>query len=59
MQETALLAGKLDGELQSRGVVVPFADLLIGATALTLSYAVLTDNVRHFESIPGLSVMKL
>ena len=33
-RETALLAGKLDGEQQSRGIVIPFADLLIGATAL-------------------------
>ena len=33
-RETALLAGKLDGEEQSRGIVIPFADLLIGATAL-------------------------
>ena len=27
-KETALLAGKLDGEEQSRGVVIPFSDLL-------------------------------
>jgi predicted nucleic acid-binding protein len=58
-RETALLAGKLDGELQGRGVVIPFADLLIGATALALGYSVLTVNVRHFERIPGLSVVKL
>jgi len=33
-KETALLAGKLDGEQRSKGVVIPFGDLLIGATAL-------------------------
>lgn len=58
-KETALLAGKIDGEQQSRGAVIPFADLLIGATALELGYSVLTVNVRHFERIPGLSVVKL
>jgi predicted nucleic acid-binding protein len=58
-KETALLAGKLDGEQQSRGVAIPFADLLIGATALALSYSVLTVNVRHFQRIPGLSVVTL
>ncbi len=58
-KETAMLAGKLDGEQQSKGVVIPFADLLIGATALALSYSVLTVNVRHFERIPGLSVVRL
>lgn len=58
-KETAMLAGKLDGEQQSQGVVIPFGDLLIGATALALGYSVLTANVRHFERIPGLSVVKL
>jgi predicted nucleic acid-binding protein len=56
-RETALLAGKLDAEQQCLGNVIPFADLLIGATALALSYSVLTVNVRHFERIPGLSVV--
>jgi predicted nucleic acid-binding protein len=58
-KETALLAGRLDAEQQSRGVVIPFADLLIGATALVLSYSVLTVNDRHFGRIPGLTVVKL
>jgi len=58
-KETALLAGKIDGEQQSRGVVIPFGDLLIGATALALSYRVLTANPRDFHRIPGLSVMQL
>jgi predicted nucleic acid-binding protein len=58
-KETALLAGKIDGEQQSRGVVIPFGDLLIGATALALGYRVLTANPRDFHRIPGLSVMQL
>ena len=37
-KETALLAGRIDGEQQSRGVIIPFPDLLIGATALSLGY---------------------
>src|SRR5437870_6774661 len=32
-KETAMLAGRIDGEQQSQGVVIPFGDLLIGATA--------------------------
>jgi predicted nucleic acid-binding protein len=58
-KQSAMLAGKLDGEQQSHGVVIPFADLLIGATALSLSFSVLTANVRHFRLIPGLSVVQL
>ena len=57
-KETALLAGKIDGEQQSRGVVIPFGDLLIGATALSLGFNVLTVNVRDFQRIPGLTVMQ-
>ena len=53
-----MLAGKLDGEQQSKGVVIPFRDLLIGATALSLGYAVLTVNLRDFRRIPGLSVVQ-
>jgi predicted nucleic acid-binding protein len=55
----AKLAGKLDAEQQKRGVVIPFADLLIGATALSLGYSVLTVNPRHFGRVPGLSVIQL
>jgi len=58
-KETAMLAGKIDGEQQSRGVVIPFGDLLIGATALSLGYKVLTGNPRDFQRIPGLSVVQL
>lgn len=57
-QETALLAGKLSGEQQSRGVTIPFADLLIGVTALEVGYSILTVNVRHFQLIPGLTVVR-
>ena len=57
-KETAMLAGKLDGEQQRNGVVIPFADLLIGATALWLGYSVLTVNLRDFRRITGLSVMQ-
>lgn len=57
-KETAMLAGKLDGEQQSKGVVIPFGDLLIGATALSLDYSVLTVNLRDFRRIPGLSVVQ-
>ncbi len=58
-KETAILAGRLDGEQQSRGVTIPFTDLLIGATALSLGFSVLTINLRHFRLIPGLAVLTL
>lgn len=57
-KETAMLAGKIDGEQRAKGIVIPFADLLIGATALSLGYSVLTANTRDFEKIPSLSVVR-
>ena len=56
-KETAMLAGKIDGEQQAGGVTIPFADLLIGATALSLGFSVLTVNLRHFRLIPNLAVV--
>src|SRR5216684_1817393 len=58
-KETALLAGKIDGEQQSRGISIPFGDLLIGATALAVGYSILTVNVRHFRLIPDLKIVQL
>jgi predicted nucleic acid-binding protein len=57
--KVAMLAGKIDGEQQAQGVKIHFQDLLIGATALDLGYAVVTGNLRHFEMIPGLTVVAL
>ncbi len=58
-QQIALLAGRINGQQQSQGVKIPFQDLLIGTTALHLSYAVVTGNPRHFQMIPGLVVKSL
>lgn len=58
-REAALVAGRVDAEQRSRGVVIPYPDLLIGATALTLGFSVLTANLRHFQQLPGLSVLLL
>ena len=55
--EVAELAGRLDGEQTMRGNIIPFIDLLIGATALSHGFSVLTTNVRHFRMIPGLGVI--
>jgi predicted nucleic acid-binding protein len=54
----AVRAGEIDGENQARGVRLPLSDLLIGVTAVGLSYSVATANVRHFQMIPGLTVVQ-
>jgi tRNA(fMet)-specific endonuclease VapC len=54
--EIAQRAGTISGQEAERGITLPFEDLLIGATALQLGFEVATENVRHFEKIPGLIV---
>lgn len=54
--EEALLAGELLAGLSSTGQKIDVEDVLIAATALTHGFTVVTNNVRHFERIPGLRV---
>lgn len=56
---TAFLAGKIDGEQRALGVTIPSMDLLIGVTALEIGYSLVTVNLRHFNLIPGLSVISI
>ncbi len=58
-RKIAFRAGRIDGSLQTQGLQVALADLLIGTTALELGYSVLTHNVRHFKKIPGLDVIPM
>ena len=56
-REMAQIAAKVDADARRVGKVIPFADLLIGATALHHGYSVGTRNLRHFQMIPGLTVL--
>jgi tRNA(fMet)-specific endonuclease VapC len=55
--ETARLAGRIEGTQAAQGVIIAFEELLIAATALQLGFGVATDNVRHFQVVPGLTVV--
>ncbi len=58
-KETAMLAGKIDGEQQAEGITIPFGDLLIGAMALLIGFSALTINLRYFRLVPELQVIPL
>ena len=58
-REMAQIAAKVDADARRVGRVIPFADLLIGATALHHGYAIGTRNLRHFGMIPNLAVLSL
>jgi tRNA(fMet)-specific endonuclease VapC len=48
--------GRLRSELERQGIGIGVADELIAAHALSLGAIIVTDNVRHFERVPGLEV---
>jgi tRNA(fMet)-specific endonuclease VapC len=58
-KEMGQLAAKIDAAARRIGAVIPFADLQIGVTAVHLSCAIATRNVRHFRMIPNLVVKEL
>lgn len=49
-------AGKISGELKSRGEEIDREDCIIGATALLEDEPVVTRNRKHFARIPGLDI---
>jgi tRNA(fMet)-specific endonuclease VapC len=55
--DIARMVGRIEGQQEAKGIQFAFQDLVIGVTALHLGYAVMTLNARHFQRIPGLSVV--
>jgi predicted nucleic acid-binding protein len=56
---TAEIVARIGGEQAAHGVNLPLGDLIIGACAIELDYAVGTGNVRDFARIPGLNLIHL
>lgn len=56
---TAEIIARIGGEAAARGMNLPLGDLIIGACALELGYAVGTANLRDFSRIPELAVVPL
>ena len=56
---TAEIVARAGGEQAGKGANLPLGDLVIGACALELGYAVGTGNLRDFGRIPGLTVIPL
>lgn len=49
--------GNVKAELRRSGKTVDDFDLIIAATALSLNYALVTNNEKHFKSVPGLNLV--
>lgn len=56
--DAARAHARLFVELSTSGQMIGANDLVIAATALTRGYSVLTHNLRHFERVPGLIVLR-
>lgn len=48
--------GRIAGELRRRGMPIGEIDALIAAHALALDLTLITNNLKHFERVPGLRV---
>jgi len=51
-----LIAGDILANLQKSGQIIGIEDILIGATAISYNFKMVTANVRHFSKIKGLMV---
>jgi predicted nucleic acid-binding protein len=58
-KEMAQLAANIDANAKKNATVIPFADLLIGVTALHFGFSIGTRNERHFKMIPDLKIISL
>ena len=58
-EATAEIIARVGGEQAAKGINLPFIDLIIGACALELDYAIGTDNTRDFNRIPDLKIISL
>jgi predicted nucleic acid-binding protein len=56
-EATAEIIARVGAEQAAEGITVPMSDLIIGACALELGYAIGTSNIRDFSRIPGLKVI--
>ena len=54
----ARIHARVLAELLGRGQLIGAHDLMIAATALAHGYTVLTDNLRDFENVHGLTIQQ-
>ncbi|GAB3332468.1 tRNA(fMet)-specific endonuclease VapC [Larkinella ripae] len=55
-QESAQCAAEIFAELRKQGQIIGHNDILIAGTAIVNDLSLVTNNVNHFDRVPGLSV---
>ena len=48
--------GEVKSYLEKNGKIIDDFDIIIGSTALSMNYTLITSNESHFKRIPGLKV---
>ena len=54
----AKVFGSIRAHLETKGMILPDADIQIAATAIGHNLELVTGNLRHFKRIPGLKLNK-
>jgi tRNA(fMet)-specific endonuclease VapC len=54
--DSARIFGQLKVELSAQGITINPMDLLIASAAFSYDLTLVTNNVKHFEKIPGLRI---
>lgn len=52
----AALGGSLAGTLSNKGIAISVPDSLIAATAMHTGFVLVTDNVKDFQHVPGITL---
>ena len=55
----AKVFGSIRAHLETKGMILPDADIQIAATAIGHNLELVTGNLRHFNRIPGLKLNKV
>ena len=50
--------GKIKAHLRKKGAMVGDADIINAATAVSYDFTIITRNMKHYESVPGLKILK-
>jgi tRNA(fMet)-specific endonuclease VapC len=54
----ARIYARIWANLVKKGIALGAHDLMIGSTAVSLGFSVITTDIRDFEKIPGLKIEK-
>lgn len=51
--------GKIKSNLRKQGKIIGDFDIMIAAITLANDFALITNNIKHYENIKGLKIMQL